>query len=1484
MGPLVEGDRGGGAPLSPADRQVASDPSHPLLGAVHLHTDSRAAAAARTLNARAFTSGTNIFFSAGRYAPGTGQGQSLLAHELAHVLGPPTNAAGGTIGSSAIQLAPEVPEQVTHESARAEFSGKGFFYLIQHQIQWHYVTLLSGFGDFDLVVMPPPALRSTLTAQEIAAASVDVLLSAMGVPVKAGGREALTAKVAEDIEAYGLTGARGFRLSVDGDLVRGQIEPAAFQVYLESLGKGFAGRLLVSPLIAAGSFGARQGPSQPATPGPATGPATSWAFEKVGQLKALIAEARSKRAAPKDLPDDVAAEHDSRTGDWYLRVWAQFGTDRKHRVSHAIRLEPDEIPEQLLERARGAVSTALLQAADAEARAHQGAAPAWARTLLRELEQRVTEVRRNSPAATDVPDGMTLDVAPDLRLRIWVQRQGLSTVERNAGSVPLTEQATTDRLMPYVRRLAAVLRQHENAPGAVPEDVEVSFDPSEAALAAFPAHLEPEDLRGDKITVTGAQNKFHLVLDFEAVYGGGPIADLYIASKLHSQYIHVFWEVHRVPAGLPPPQGMTEAPADWARRWLWLYNTFNPPGPRRPGTAAQIRSQLGTPVSGTSGSDLATRVGFPQEPGEYVIRCYTGHAPVGQDKVRRLSSEAYYPVRVEPIKEVVSAAAGARAEAMTLTAAELKAIDAELATSETPAERRPLLLALRGYRSGYLERLRRRETLTLGEGTAEELQFARRTLGMVQQLAAMQPALIKAARAQEVTPSSLIADPDLLTLYWFIIAEHKTIEGYQQELAAQINYLTGLQGRAKEFGKNIKASSPYQYSVNAAFVSEVTGHVYPLVFMLGEAPDAYRTAPSRAGAATVPAVAYTLADITDRKTQKEYHGASYTSGSAGHREAIDNAFESFGDDATYGEGLVAVTIPPGRAGTADPNHPGTGVKYYRSEEGPLQKVLWALGIIAAVAGLAALAATGVGAPAAAAVLGLIAGTAGAITSLHNISERSRRHTLEWDAEMALDIIGIVGVIPAAGGARMALAARAAGFSNVSRAGRFLQFYGWAETGATVVLVPVQMADDIHRIETDTSLAAEQKKKLIADVKLRGLQTGLMMVGSAAAARMGGHAPGRSGDFDDTAPGLQRQIELLELEGFGQYKSLQDRGLLDANGSWTPASRMLGPAPQEIEAPRAAVMPSPTVEKPPVAAETPAPGAKKPAPAVDKPQAAVEKPPSAVEEPTPKTEKPSAAAEPDAPGTAAKPTSVIGAVEQRQAELDAINVKLSEIKEKRDAAEKHRLTEKDALARTAIAKDAEATQLERRARATQDPELRAVREEEAARVRAEHEAAKQQQIDNQEEVNALERDRADAEKELATAKENLVLAQAGRRLSDTKAVTSRLQAHVDAAVAKYATGELVLSDRQAAAVAGGVNVEMYRGDVIDAAVKLAILTDPDLAGLKVTPKGVYGPDIYDPLTKRWWDITTPGAWLDHVKLYTDEFGTGMFLSTHAAIPK
>ena len=53
---------------------------------VRVHSGGEAAAAARSVNARAFTVGRNIVFGAGEYAPATTGGQHLLAHELTHVV------------------------------------------------------------------------------------------------------------------------------------------------------------------------------------------------------------------------------------------------------------------------------------------------------------------------------------------------------------------------------------------------------------------------------------------------------------------------------------------------------------------------------------------------------------------------------------------------------------------------------------------------------------------------------------------------------------------------------------------------------------------------------------------------------------------------------------------------------------------------------------------------------------------------------------------------------------------------------------------------------------------------------------------------------------------------------------------------------------------------------------------------------------------------------------------------------------------------------------------------------------------------------------------------------------------------------------------------------------------------------------------------------------------------------------------------------
>ncbi len=53
---------------------------------VRLHTDSAAADMSRSINAKAFTHGNDIYFNQGQFQPNTAAGQHLIAHELTHTV------------------------------------------------------------------------------------------------------------------------------------------------------------------------------------------------------------------------------------------------------------------------------------------------------------------------------------------------------------------------------------------------------------------------------------------------------------------------------------------------------------------------------------------------------------------------------------------------------------------------------------------------------------------------------------------------------------------------------------------------------------------------------------------------------------------------------------------------------------------------------------------------------------------------------------------------------------------------------------------------------------------------------------------------------------------------------------------------------------------------------------------------------------------------------------------------------------------------------------------------------------------------------------------------------------------------------------------------------------------------------------------------------------------------------------------------------
>ncbi|MDH5543397.1 MAG: DUF4157 domain-containing protein [Nitrospinota bacterium] len=78
--------RGSGNPL-PADVKNFMEPrfGHDFSN-VRTHTGSNAHQLSSSINAQAFTSGSDIYFNRGKYSPGTDSGRKLIAHELTHTI------------------------------------------------------------------------------------------------------------------------------------------------------------------------------------------------------------------------------------------------------------------------------------------------------------------------------------------------------------------------------------------------------------------------------------------------------------------------------------------------------------------------------------------------------------------------------------------------------------------------------------------------------------------------------------------------------------------------------------------------------------------------------------------------------------------------------------------------------------------------------------------------------------------------------------------------------------------------------------------------------------------------------------------------------------------------------------------------------------------------------------------------------------------------------------------------------------------------------------------------------------------------------------------------------------------------------------------------------------------------------------------------------------------------------------------------------
>jgi len=92
----ISNTRGSGASLDTGVQERFGDKLGDLSD-VRVHTDDAADRLNRSVSARAFATGTDVYFARGEYSPGSASGDKLIAHELAHVVQQRGAPSGGPL-------------------------------------------------------------------------------------------------------------------------------------------------------------------------------------------------------------------------------------------------------------------------------------------------------------------------------------------------------------------------------------------------------------------------------------------------------------------------------------------------------------------------------------------------------------------------------------------------------------------------------------------------------------------------------------------------------------------------------------------------------------------------------------------------------------------------------------------------------------------------------------------------------------------------------------------------------------------------------------------------------------------------------------------------------------------------------------------------------------------------------------------------------------------------------------------------------------------------------------------------------------------------------------------------------------------------------------------------------------------------------------------------------------------------------------------
>ena len=111
---------GGGSPLAPDVREEMQGRLGHDFSDVRVHTDSAAHESAKSVNAHAYTVGSNVVFQRDRYDPSSAEGKTMLAHELTHVVQQRSGPVDGSDAGGGIKVSDPSDRFEREASANAD--------------------------------------------------------------------------------------------------------------------------------------------------------------------------------------------------------------------------------------------------------------------------------------------------------------------------------------------------------------------------------------------------------------------------------------------------------------------------------------------------------------------------------------------------------------------------------------------------------------------------------------------------------------------------------------------------------------------------------------------------------------------------------------------------------------------------------------------------------------------------------------------------------------------------------------------------------------------------------------------------------------------------------------------------------------------------------------------------------------------------------------------------------------------------------------------------------------------------------------------------------------------------------------------------------------------------------------------------------------------------------------------------------------------